>query len=283
MIDELSDNKLLDLKLKANKARELIIEMLFEAGSGHSGGALGMADIFTAFYFHILKHEPNNPSWDDRDRLILSNGHICPIQYVTMAMSGYFPIEELKTLRKINSRLQGHPHRGSLPGLETTSGPLGEGLSQAIGIALTAKLDQRNYHTFVLTSDGEHQEGNTWEAAMFAGKHKLNNLTQIIDRNNIQIDGFTENIMPLEPLKDKYLSFGWEVLETDGNNISDFVNSIQKARSFFEKPVCIIAHTIPGKGVSFMENKFEWHGKTPNKEEAEQALSELRAFQQTIC
>jgi transketolase len=281
-IPDLFENKLKELEEKANKARELVIEMLLEAGSGHSAGPLGMADIFTAFYFHILNHDPKNPEMDDRDRLVLSNGHICPIRYVSMAMSGYFPIEELKTLRKINSRLQGHPHRTALPGLETTSGPLGEGLSQGIGIALSAKLDKKDYQVYVIASDGEHQEGNTWEAAMFAGKRKLNNLTLIIDRNNIQIDGFTENVMPLEPLKEKYLAFGWEVIEVDGNNIKEFVDAVKKAKSIFEKPVCIIAHTIPGKGVSFMEKDFTWHGKPPNKEEADKALKELRTLKGRI-
>lgn len=281
-IADLYENKLKELELKAEKARELLISTLLEAKSGHSAGPLGMADIFTAFYFHILNHDPKNPDWDERDRLILSNGHICPIRYVSMAQAGYFPIEELKTLRKINSRLQGHPHRTSLPGLETTSGPLGEGLSQAIGIALAARLDKADYQIYVVASDGEHQEGNTWEAAMFAGKMKLNNLTLVIDRNNIQIDGFTENVMPLEPLKEKYLSFNWEVLEVDGNNIKAFVDSVRQARSIFEKPVCIIAHTIPGMGVSFMEKDFTWHGKPPNEEEAKKALKELRTLQGRI-
>ena len=208
---ELPEDKFKDLELKANQARQLVIEMLLEAGSGHTAGALGMADIFTAFYFHILKHDPKDPNWVDRDRLILSNGHICPIRYALMAMSGYFPISELKTLRKIDSRLQGHPFRTALPGLETTSGPLGEGISQGIGIALAAKLDKKNYHTYVIASDGEQDEGNTWEAVMFAGKNRLNNLTLVIDRNNIQIDGFTEEIMPLEPLKAKYEAFNWHV------------------------------------------------------------------------
>lgn len=282
MIAEIFDEKVKELELKANEARQLLIDTLLEAGSGHSAGPLGMADIFTSFYFHILNHDPKNPEWEDRDRLILSNGHICPIRYVSMAQSGYFPIEELKTLRKINSRLQGHPHREALPGLETTSGPLGEGLSQGIGIALAGKLDKKNYQVYVLTSDGEHQEGNIWEAAMFAGKYKLNNLTQIIDRNNIQIDGFTESVMPLEPLKDKYFSFGWEVLEVDGNNIKAFIDTVKEARAIFEKPVCIIAHTIPGLGVSFMEKDFTWHGKPPNKEEAAKALTELRTLQGRI-
>ena len=279
---ELPEEKLKDLELKANQARQLVIDMLLMAGSGHTAGSLGMADIFTAFYFHILKHDPKDPNWPDRDRLILSNGHICPIRYTLMAMSGYFPLEELKTLRKIDSRLQGHPHRNSLPGLETTSGPLGEGISQGIGIALTARLDRKNYHTYVITSDGEQEEGNTWEAIMFAGKNRLNNLTLIIDRNNIQIDGFTEEIMPLEPLKEKYLAFNWHVLEVDGNNIAAFVEAISSARAVFEKPTLIIANTIPGMGVSFMEKDFAWHGKPPNQEEAKKALQELKTLQGRI-
>ena len=279
---ELSDKKITELEEKANKIRELIISSLFTAGSGHSAGALGMADIFSAFYFEILNHDPKNPSWEKRDRLILSNGHICPVRYAAMALSGYFPLQELKTLRKINSRLQGHPHRISLPGLETTSGPLGEGLSQSIGSALSARLDQEKFHTYCIASDGEHQEGNTWEALMFAGKMKLNNLTLIIDRNNIQIDGFTENVMPLEPLREKYQSFNWEVLDADGNNIREFIDSVRQARAILEKPTVIIAHTIPGKGVSFMERDFTWHGKPPNKEEAAKALNELRTLQGRI-
>lgn len=282
MIDELNETKLKDLKLKANKIRRLIIEMLLEAGSGHSAGPLGMADIFTAFYFHILNHDPKNPSLPDRDRLVLSNGHICPVQYATMALAGYFPIEELKTLRKINSRLQGHPHRESLPGLETTSGPLGEGLSQAIGIALAGKMDKKTYRVYCLTSDGEHEEGNTWEAAMFAAKNKLNNLIQVIDRNYIQIDGNTENVMPLDPLKEKYESFNWNAIEIDGNDIKSFIEAIEKAKLVKNKPTILIAKTIPGKGVSFMENDYHWHGKPPNKEEAEKALIELKAEEEML-
>jgi len=268
--------KLKDLKLKANKVRQLIIEMLLEAGSGHPGGALGMADIFTAFYFHILKHNPRNPSWNDRDRLVLSNGHICPVQYATMALSGYFPIEELKTLRKINSRLQGHPHRTALPGIETTSGALGEGLSQAIGIALAGNLDKKSHFIYCLTSDGEHEEGNIWEAVLFAAKNKLNNLIQVIDRNYIQIDGNTENIMPLDPLKEKYEAFNWNAIEVDGNDIKDFIEAIEKAKLSSNKPTVIIAKTILCKGVCFMENDYHWHGKPPNKEEAGKALVELK-------
>ncbi len=281
-MQELHDDKLKKLEETANKTRQLIIETLLEAGSGHSAGPLGMADIFTAFYFHILNHDPKKPDWPDRDRLVLSNGHICPVRYVSMALSGYFPVSELKTLRKINSRLQGHPHRGSLPGLETTSGPLGEGISQAIGMALAAKLDNKKYHIYAVASDGEQEEGNTWEAVMFAAKYKVNNLTLVIDRNNIQIDGFTENVMPLESLKAKYEAFNWEVLEVDGNNIRAFVDAVGEARAVFEKPTVIIAHTIPGKGVDFMENDFIWHGKPPNAEEAKKALAELRTLQGKI-
>ena len=281
-MSELHEEKLRELEEKAIEIRQLIIKTLLEAGSGHSAGPLGMTDIFCAFYFHILNHDPKKPDWPERDRLVLSNGHICPVQYVTMALAGYFPIEELKTLRKIDSRLQGHPHRTALPGLETTSGPLGEGISQAIGMALAAKLDKKDYRIYVLTSDGEHQEGNTWEAAMFAGKNKIDNLVQVMDRNNIQIDGFTENIMPLEPLREKYLAFNWEVIDIDGNNIREFVEAVGKAQAIHEKPTIIIAHTTPGKGVSFMENDYKWHGSPPNEEEAKTALHELRTLQGKI-
>jgi transketolase len=282
MLKDLSQNKLKDLKLKANKVRQLIIEMLVEAKSGHSAGPLGMTDIFTSLYFHIMKHNPKNPDMSDRDRLVLSNGHICPVQYASLALAGYFPIDELRTLRKINSRLQGHPHRGALPGLETTSGPLGEGLSQAIGMLLAARLDKKNFYVYCLTSDGEHQEGNIWEAVMFAAKNKLNRLIQVIDRNYIQIDGTTENIMPLDSLKEKYESFNWNVIEIDGNNIEEFIEAIKKAKLSKEKPTIIIANTVPGKGVSFMENDYKWHGKPPDKEQAEKALSELKVLESRI-
>ena len=274
----LHEEKLKFLEEKANQIRQDIITTLVEAGSGHSAGPLGMADIFTALYFHILNHNPKKPDWPDRDRLILSNGHICPVRYVTMAHAGYFPREELKTLRKINSRLQGHPHRTTLPGVETTSGPLGSGISQSIGVALTARLDKRKYRVYCLTSDGEHDAGNTWEAIMFAGKNKLSNLTVVIDRNNIQIDGVTEDVMPLEPLRQKYESFDWHVIDVDGHNIAHFVDAVNEAIAVYEKPTCIIAHTIPGKGVSFMENDYTWHGKPPNAEEAQRALAELRTL-----
>jgi len=274
----LHEDKIRFLEMTANQIRQDVIGMLVEAGSGHSAGSLGMADVFTALYFHILNHNPKEPAWSDRDRLILSNGHICPVQYATLARVGYFPIEELKTLRKLNSRLQGHPHRGALPGVETTSGPLGSGLSQAAGFALAAKLDQKKYRIYTLLSDGEQDAGNTWEAAMFIGKNRLNNITAIIDRNNIQIDGFTEDIMPLESLKEKYEAFRWHVLEIDGHNIEQIVDACNEARAIFEKPTVIIAHTIPGKGVSFMEQDYLWHGIPPDKEQAKKALNELRTL-----
>jgi transketolase len=275
---DLHDKKLRFLEETANFIRQDIIKMLLEARSGHSAGPLGMADILTAFYFHILNHNPKKPNWPDRDRLVLSNGHICPALYAVLARAGYFPMEELKTLRKLNSRLQGHPHRASLPGLETTSGPLGSGLSQAIGMALAAKLDGKKYRVYCITSDGEHQEGNTWEAAMFAGKNRLNNLTAIMDRNNIQIDGFTEEVMPLEPLRQKYEAFNWHVLEIDGHNFEEIISAVAEAQAIYEKPTMIIAHTVPGRGVSFMERDFTWHGKPPKPEEAKVALRELRTL-----
>lgn len=272
----LSLQEIKNLEEKANIIRQDIIKMLLEAGSGHSGGPLGMADIFTAFYFHILNHDPKNPDWEERDRLILSNGHICPVRYATMAEAGYFPVEELKTLRKLGTRLQGHPHRTALPGLETTSGPLGSGLSQATGMALAGRMDNAKWKVYCLMSDGEQDEGNTWEAVMLAAKYKLDNLVAVMDRNNIQIDGFTENIMPLDGLKEKYEAFNWHVLEVDGHNMQMFIDAIDEAKAIHGKPTLILANTIPGKGVSFMENKFEWHGKPPNKEEADLALKELQ-------
>lgn len=280
------------LEIKANKIREDIIKMLVAAGSGHSAGPLGMADVFTALYFKILNHKAEMPNWPDRDRLVLSNGHICPVLYATLAHAGYFGTDELLTLRKLGSRLQGHPHRGSLPGLETTSGPLGSGLSQAAGMALSGKMDKAFWKVYCLTSDGEHDAGNTWEAVMFAGKNKLHNLTVIMDRNNIQIDGFTEDVMPLENLKAKYEAFNWHVMEIDGHNFEAIVSACMEAKAIFEKPTLIIAHTIPGKGVDFMENNFIWHGippgvqdvkgAPPKADQAKKALAELRTLQGKI-
>lgn len=274
----MQDLEIVKLQKKANQIRQDIIKMLVEAGSGHSAGPLGMADVFTALYFKVLRHNPQKPDWEERDRVVLSNGHICPVWYATLAHAGYFPISELKTLRKLNSKLQGHPHRDSLPGVENTGGPLGQGLSQAIGMALAAKMDGKKYRIYCLMSDAEQQEGQTQEAIMFAGKYKLHNLTAIIDRNNIQIDGFTEDVMPLEPLREKYESFGWHVLEVDGHNIHHIVDACKEAETIFEKPTIILAHTIPGKGVEFMEGDFRWHGIPPKPEEAREALKQLRTL-----
>ncbi|MDP2656622.1 MAG: transketolase [bacterium] len=278
----LHDKKLKKLEKVANEIRKDIIRMLEHAGSGHSAGPLGMADVFTALYFHVLHHNPKKPNWPERDRLVMSNGHICPVRYAVMAHAGYFPKKELMTLRRLGSRLQGHPERSLLPGLETSNGPLGQGLSQAIGMALALRMDEksvgRRKHVYCVMSDGEHQEGQIWEAIMAAGKYKLHNLTGIIDRNNIQIDGYTEDVMPLESLVDKYKAFGWHVIEVDGHNIRAFVDACEQAKSIFEKPMVIIAHTIPGRGVSYMENDYLWHGNPPNEEQARQALSELRTL-----
>jgi len=279
----LYDDTLKHLAGMANLLRQEVLHMLIEAGSGHVAGPLGMADVFAALYFNILNHDPKRPDWPKRDRVILSNGHICPILYATLAHAGYFPVEELKTLRKLGSRLQGHPHRGSLPGVETTSGPLGSGLSQGIGIALAARMDGARHRTFVLMSDGgDFNEGNTHEALMLAGKLRLSNLTAIIDRNAIQIDGFTEDIMPLEPFRAKLEAHNWNVIEINGNDIAHVISAAAEARAIFEKPTAIIAHTTPGKGVDFMENKYQWHSKVLTPTEAKLALHELRTLQGMI-
>jgi transketolase len=270
------------LALQANEIRESIIEMLLAAGSGHTAGPLGMADIFTALYFGgILKHNPEDPFWAERDRLVLSNGHICPVYYATLAHANYFPTSELLTLRKFGSRLQGHPHREYLDILETSSGPLGSGLSQAAGMAKAIMMDKgesTDQYVFCMMSDGELNEGNSWEAIMFAGKNKLRNLIAIIDRNNIQIDGNTEDIMPLEPLADKWKAFNWHVEEINGHNFEEITDAVARAKTIFEKPTVIIAHTIPGKGVKEFERDYHWHGKPPNADEAKMALGELRTL-----
>ena len=271
-----------EIKFKANDIRQDIINMLVTAGSGHSAGPLDMADVFAALYFGVMEHNPEDPKWEGRDRLVLSCGHICPVLYATMAEAGYFPKEELLTLRKLGTRLQGHPHNSSLPGIETTSGPLSQGSSQAVGMALGLKMDHKHNHIYLIMSDGEQQEGQIWEAVMFAGKNKLNNLTAIIDRNNIQIDGNTEDIMPLGELGDKYRAFGWHVLEVDGHNVQAIVDACMEAKAIYEKPTVIIAHTIAGKGVDYMEGDYKWHGNPPNKEQAKIALDELRTMRGMI-
>ena len=278
----LTEEKKRFLEKKAADIRLSIVEMLIEAKSGHTAGPLDMADIFTYLYFHALKHDPRNPKWEYRDRLVLSNGHICPVLYASMAHSGYFPVTELMTLRKLGSRLQGHPHREWLPMLETSSGPLGCGLSQSVGMALADRIDNgksSGQQFYCLVGDGELDEGNNWEAIMLAGKEKIQNLTVIVDRNNIQIDGFTEDIMPLNPLVDKWRAFNWHVQEIDGHNFRDIDRAIGEAHSAFDKPSVIIAYTIPSTGIPEFERKFEWHGKPPTTpEEIETALRAVRTL-----
>jgi transketolase len=280
------------IELRALSIREHIITMLEEAGSGHSAGPLGMADVYAAMYFSVLNHNPAKPDWEDRDRFILSCGHTVPVRYAAMAEAGYFPRKELLTLRKFGTRLQGHPHNRALPGLETSSGPLGQGLSQACGIAQAARLDGKKWHTYAILSDGEHQEGQIWEAVMYAGSRHLSNLTAIIDRNNIQIDGPTESVLALEPLADKYRAYNWHVIEVDGHNVRQIIDACNEAKAVTDRPTCIIAYTIPGKGVSYMEYDYRWHGappglqdmagSPPKDEQAKVALAELRSLKGTI-
>lgn len=270
------------LALLANDIRADIVKSLHAAGSGHPGGSLGMTDVYTILYFYALNHNPKKPEWKDRDRVVLSNGHICPVLYCTMAHAGYWDIKEVMTLRKMGSRFQGHPHRTDLPGVETSSGPLGSGLSQAVGMALAGEMDDAEYTVYAMTSDGEHQEGNHWEAVMLAGKHKLSNLIQIMDRNYIQIDGRTEQVMPLDPVREKYEAFGWYVIEVDGHNYDQVMEAMDEAKKVRKQPVLINALTVPGKGVSFMEDDHHWHGKTPNDEELETALADLAHVREMI-
>lgn len=277
-METISDATIGDLKKNAIDIRRKIIEMLSNAGSGHTAGSLGMVDIFTLLYFYVLKHDPKNPEWERRDRLILSNGHICPVLYATMAKSGYFPEEELLTLRKLGSRLQGHPHKEFMPWIETSSGPLGSGLSQAVGMAITDKIYDGNKTFYALLSDGELNEGNTWEALLLANKYKLNNLIIIIDRNHIQIGGNTEKVLPLEDLKDKFKSFNCFTTEIDGHNFREINNAIYQAKNNKLGVSVILAKTIPGKGVKSWENDYEWHGKAPTKEEALKAITELENY-----
>lgn len=278
----LSPEKNRRLIQKASDIRRSVVDMLIHAKSGHTAGSLGMADIFSYLYFHALKHDPKKPDWQYRDRLILSNGHICPVLYASMAHAGYFPLEKLVNLRKLGSTLQGHPHREWLPALETSSGPLGSGLSQAVGMALADRIDNGKsspINFYCLMSDGELNEGNSWEAIMMAGKEKIQNLTVIVDRNNIQIDGFTEDIMPLEPLAEKWRSFNWHVQEINGHDFMEIDRASELAKSVFAKPSVIIAHTIPSRGIPEFERKFEWHGKPPlTEEEIKTALKAMRTL-----
>lgn len=278
----LSDLETKKLESHAAQIRYSIVQMLIEAGSGHTAGPLGMTDIFTYLYFKFLNHDPKRPNMKERDRVVLSNGHICPVLYATMAHAGYFPVSELLTLRKFKSRLQGHPHREWLPGIETSSGPLGSGLSQAVGMALADRMEngrQSSKQIVCLTGDGELNCGQIWEAAMLAGKEKIQNLTVVVDRNNIQIDGFTEDIMPLNPLADKWRAFNWHVIEVDGHNMRALDEAFGQARSVFDRPTVILAQTIPSKGIPEFERKFEWHGKPPTTpEEKKIALHALRSM-----
>jgi transketolase len=269
------DKKVRDLRFTANNIRKDLVSSLYIAGSGHTAGPLGIVDVLTVLYFDFLNIDPKSPWKEDRDYFIVSNGHICPALYATLANRGYFERKELATLRKINSRLQGHPHRNYLPGIETSSGPLGSGLSQAAGLAVALKCDRKTNRVICLTSDGEHDEGNHWEAVMFAHKYHLNNLTVIVDRNRIQISGNTEDVMPLGSLKEKYLAFGWGVLEIDGNSIPQILNALDKVGHDRMKPLVIVANTIPGKGVKMFENNYKWHGKVPEQEEFIKALREI--------
>jgi len=278
----ITDDEVVALEKKANEIRQTLIKMLTEAGSGHTAGPLGMADIFTALYFRVLEHDPKKPLWEDRDRLILSNGHIVPIRYATMAHAGYFSIDEAMTLRKFGSRIQGHPERERLPSMETTSGPLGSGLSQAAGMAYAARMDDKKHRIYCAMSDAELQAGNIWEAAMFAGNNKLSNITGIIDRNNIQINGMTGDVMPIEPLREKWEAFNWYVIDIDGHNIEEFVEACDQAKAVYEKPTVIIAHTIPGKGIDAIEFDHEWHGKPPKGDESKEFLKELRTLGNSI-
>ena len=264
-----------ELQEMARKLRRHVITMTAAAGSGHPGGSLSAADIVAALYFKVMHHNPQNPQWQDRDRFILSKGHAAPILYAALAEGGYFSVEELKTLRRLDSRLQGHTDRNLTPGVEMSAGSLGMGLSFAIGVALAARLDAKNYRTYVLLSDGECDEGQTWEAALSAAHFKVDNLTAIVDRNGIQLTGWTQDIMNLEPFTQKWQAFGWHTIDIDGHNFDQILSALQKAGEIKGKPSVIIARTVKGKGVSFMENNAAFHGKAPTPEEAERALKEL--------
>jgi len=264
------------LREVAQEVRLNIIDMIYTAQSGHPGGALSAADIVTALYFDIMKFDPKNPKWSDRDRFILSKGHACPVWYACLAMTGFFPMEELKTLRKINSILQGHPDKLKTPGVDMTTGSLGQGLSLGVGMALEGKLVKKDYHIFVVLGDGELNEGMIWEAAASAYKYHLDNLVAIVDLNHLQMDGFTEEVMPMEPIDKKFESFNWEVMTIDGHNMEEILLALEKAKTIKGKPICIIANTVKGKCVDFMENIREWHGMAPNEKQYKKAIECIR-------
>ncbi|MDQ1279380.1 MAG: transketolase [Thermoproteota archaeon] len=265
-----------DLEAKAKLFRREILEMILKAGTGHPGGSLSAIDIITALYYYKMKVDPKNPKWPDRDRFVLSKGHVCPALYAVLAEKGFFPKEALWTLRQPGSILQGHPDMRKTPGVEMSTGSLGQGLSVAVGMALAGRLDKKDYKVFCMMGDGEIQEGNIWEGAMFAAHKKLDNLVGILDRNRLQIDGSTEDVMALEPVADKWKAFGWEVLELkDGNDMIQVVDALDKATQIKGKPIIIIADTIKSKGVSFMENKAEFHGRALRPDEMEKARKEL--------
>ncbi len=270
-----SDEEIKDLETKAKQIRRLIIQMLAKAGSGHPGGSLSAADLITVLYFAVLQHDPKNPHWPGRDRFHLSKGHCCPLWYAVLAERGYFAKDKLLTLRQLGSMLQGHPDRRT-PGVEVASGSLGQGLSVALGMSLAAKMDQKDYRVYVLLGDGESQEGNIWEAAMACSHYKCDNLCAILDYNGFQIDGRTCEVMELEPLAAKWQAFGWQTIEIDGHDIKQILSAYAAAKAVKGKPAIIIARTIKGKGVSFMENVCDFHGRAPTKEEAEKALKELQ-------
>lgn len=266
-----------ELKYIATSIRMDIVKSIAEAGSGHTGGSLGLADIFTVLYFHSMNHRPDEPDWSGRDRLILSIGHVAPVLYTSLAHAGYFPVEELKTLRKLGSRLQGHPGRDhGLPGLELSAGSLGQGLSVAVGMALAAKMNRQDHYVFSIHGDGELQEGSIWEAAMSAGHHKLDNLIAIVDRNNLQIDGTTAEVMDIEPLADKWRSFNWEVIHCNGHDFNEIIHGINQAKESKGKPAVMIAQTTMGKGVKSIENDHKWHGKAPSMEQAGDFLKQIK-------
>lgn len=278
MCVNVDEEQVKELQEKARKVREDIIEEVYKAKSGHPGGSLSIADILTVLYFKEMKINPQNPKWEERDRLVLSKGHCSPALYSCLANRGFFPVEDLQSFRSINSYLQGHPDKNKIPGVDMTTGSLGQGLSCANGMAIAGKIEKRNYRVYCILGDGEIEEGQIWEAAMAANKYKLDNLCVVVDNNNLQIDGTIEEVMSSYPIDEKFKSFGFEIIKIDGHDIEEIIKAFEVARNVKDKPTCIIAKTIKGKGISFMEEQAGWHGKAPNDEQYEQAIKELRGF-----